>query len=154
MKVFNQPNVGKWYYVITGFLYVGLATFLIFVIDLASGEMSVRLIFFLVVSTASFIGWYVSGRLFQTYAMRKWALGAGTKIEDVILIISESGILDVSSFHRLEYLWQAMRSVEETPSLVIFFADSTNGVMCPRATIPNDEYEALLTFCREHIAKR
>ncbi len=78
---------------------------------------------------------------------------SGTMLGEITHTISASGVSEVGVRHRFKCSWEAVTEVIETPNLIIFFTDPAKGVMFPRASIPDEEYKALLAYSRERIAK-
>ena len=61
-------------------LFIALAVFVVFAIDFAGSHPSLRMSVFLITAVVSIFGWYISGRLFQEFATRRWTSGTGTML--------------------------------------------------------------------------
>ncbi len=152
-RLLNQPAVKRWHRGVSSTLFIAMAAFVVFAIDFAGSHPSLRMSVFLITAVVSIFGWYISGRLFQEFATRRWTSGTGTMLGETTQTISDSGILEVGLRHRFECSWKAVTDVIETPNLIIFLTDPAKGIMCPRTSIPDEEYKALLAYSREQIAK-
>lgn len=85
--------------------------------------------------------------------MRKVASDIRTMIGDVTQTISATGVLQVGKYYRSECSWEAVSEVIETSNLLVLLTDPVKGFMFPRASIPDEEYEALLAYSRERVAE-
>ena len=152
-KMRNETHVKRLHRNISLILLVSAAAFVVFAIDFVSSDPPFRQSFFLAVSVVSLVVWSLSARWHHAFAMRKWVSGSRTILGKVTLNISDTGILEVGSQHRSECRWDAVGEVIETANMIIFLTDSTKGFLCPKASVPDEEYHSLLAYSREQIAQ-
>ena len=152
----KQPTVKKWQIGVLVSLWLFIFSFVAFAIEsykLVGSHPSQPLTTALILAVVSIIVWFILSRFLQKSVMSMGASESGTMLGEITHTISASGVSEVGVRHRFKCSWEAVTEVIETPNLIIFFTDPAKGVMLPRASIPDEEYKALLAYSRERIAK-
>ncbi len=155
-RLMKQPTVKRWQIGALVSLWFFIFSFVLFAIEsykLVSSYPSQSLTNALILAVASIIVWFILSRFLQKSVMSMGASESGTMLGETTHTISAAGVSEVGIRHRFKCSWEAVTEVIETPNLIIFLTDPAKGVMCPRASIPDEEYKALLAYSRERIAK-
>lgn len=148
----SQPEIQKWHGRVNLLLVVSIAALLIFAVDFLRNDPPARQFTFLVVAVIFLVGWSMALRWHYTFSMKQWAAQSHTILGKETLTVSDDGIATIGVLHRAECSWDAVVGILETENLVVFLTDPTKGYICPKASIPEAEYDTLLSYGREQIA--
>lgn len=152
-RMLNDPSTWKGQKAISLSLSFAIAAFAVFLIDLLGSQLTIRMGVSLSIAIVLFIGWFFAIRIFQTYVAGTGLSETGTILGIATLSISDNGISQVGARYRFDCSWEAVSDVLETPNLVVFLTDPVKGIVFPRTAVPDDEYDTLLAFSRERIAR-
>lgn len=152
-RMLNEPEVHKWYRRVSLLMFVAVAAFAVFAIDFALDDPPFQQSFFLAFSGVLILLWYLAARWFHSFTFGRWTIGSRTFLGKETLTLSDAGIVAVGSEHRSECSWGAVGEVAETANLIVFFTDPSKGYICPKASVPDAEYELLLDFSRAQITQ-